>query len=163
MEATLQPASATTIAEGPDEGGASVVTPGLNDIHMLFRSRNLILGDQTLSRRAYARFQRWVSKLLSADPLSASVFHFGNVKLRLPVGAWVLLLGLGMNGWLAFAWHGRGLRPLDLSFTTRQALWSLIAAAMAVQTIYGCFLLGMLGVGAEQEEKPKPEFICPRP
>jgi hypothetical protein len=109
---------------------------------------------------ANARFHRWVSKFSSANAYSTSVFDHWNLKARLLVGALVLLFGLGINEWLVFAGHGRGLGPLDPPFAMSRVLWSLIVVAMAIQTSSVCFIVGMAGLAMEKEAKSNPRPEC---
>jgi glycosyltransferase involved in cell wall biosynthesis len=117
------------------------------DVHtMLLGALCVQLGYQTLWLWAYARIYGWTSKLLPPNTFSLRIFDYLNLERGLLAGAVLLLLGLGLNGWLVHEWYGRNLGPLDVTTTMRYALWGFTTMVLGVQTIYGSFFLSMLGM-----------------
>ena len=134
------------LTAGPREVGGVVF-----DVHtMLLGALAVILGYQTIWLWAYAKIHGWTSGLLPADTFSKRVFNHLNLERGLLAGAVLLLVGLGLNGWLVHIWFGQQFGPLDVTVTLRFALWGFTAMVLGVQTIYGSFFLSMLGMSAKR-------------
>jgi len=134
------------LTAGPREVGGVVF-----DVHtMLLGALAVILGYQTIWLWAYAKIHGWTSGLLPADTFSKRVFNHLNLERGLLAGAFMLLAGLGLNGWLVHIWFGQQFGPLDVTVTLRFALWGFTAMVLGVQTIYGSFFLSMLGMSAKR-------------
>ena len=61
-------------------------------------------------------------------------------------GAGLLLIGLGLNTYLAWQWWGVNPGPLEVQSTFRLTLWGFLTMVLGVQTIFGSFFLSMLGM-----------------
>ena len=134
------------LTAGPREVGGVVF-----DVHtMLLGALAVILGYQTIWLWAYAKIHGWTSGLLPAETFSKRVFDHLNLERGLLAGAVLLLVGLGLNGWLVHIWFGQQFGPLDVTVTLRFALWGFTAMVLGVQTIYGSFFLSMLGMSAKR-------------
>jgi hypothetical protein len=118
------------------------------DLHtMLLGALCIFLGYHTLWLWAYARIYGWSCGLLPSTTFSPRVFDYLNLERGLMVGFGLLLVGLGLNGWLVWEWSRLNLGPLEVQKTMRFALWGMTTMVLGVQTIYGSFFLSMLGMG----------------
>jgi len=131
--------------------GPRMVGGATFDIHtMLFGALAVILGYQTLWLWAYAKIHGWTSGLLPESTFSSRVFDHLNLERGLISGAALLLVGLGLNVWLAWDWVGHNMGPLEVTTTLRYALWGFLTMVLGVQTIYGSFFLSMLGMARQK-------------
>jgi glycosyltransferase involved in cell wall biosynthesis len=130
------------LTPGPREVGNVVL-----DVHtMLFGSLGVLLGYQTLWLWAYAKVYGWTSGMLPADTFSQRIFQHLYLERGLLVGLAMLLVGIGLNGWLLLSWVGQNMGPLEVPVTLRYGLWGFTLMVLGVQTIYGSFFLSMLGM-----------------
>ncbi|HWY85725.1 MAG TPA: glycosyltransferase family 2 protein [Gemmataceae bacterium] len=133
------------LTPGPRAVGGIVL-----DIHtMLLGTLCALLGYQTLWLWAFAKIHGWTSGLLPANTFSVSLFKHLNLERGLVLGSVLLLAGVVLNGWLFSHWFSQKLGPLDVASTFRCALWGFFLMVTGVQTIYGSFLLSMLGMNNE--------------
>jgi glycosyltransferase involved in cell wall biosynthesis len=117
------------------------------DIHsMLLGALGVIVGYQTLWLWAYAKTYGCKSGLLPAKTFSSKVFDHINLERGLLGGAAMLVGGIGLIVYLFHEWWGQDLGPLDVQVTFRYALWGFTLVVLGVQTIFGSFFLGMLGM-----------------
>jgi hypothetical protein len=134
------------LTPGPQKVGAVVL-----DVHtMLLGALCVLLGYQTLWLWAFARIHGWTSGMLPPETFSRRVFEYVNLERGLLLGAALVVIGLGLNGWLIHEWYGQNLGPLEVTVTLRCALWGFTSMVLGVQTIYGSFFLSMLGMGLQQ-------------
>lgn len=127
--------------------GAQVIGGLRLDIHtMLLGTLCALLGYQTLWLWAYSKVFGWTTGLLPRGKGARSALHQLTLERCVIFGGLLLLLGLGFNSWLVYEWSETGFGPLDAVETLRSALWGLLLMVMGVQTIYGGFFLGMLGL-----------------
>jgi hypothetical protein len=136
------------LTPGPQTVGGVVL-----DLHtMLLGALGTLLGYQTLWLWASARIHGWTSGLLPPDTFSLWVLDHLTLERGLLAGAGLLVVGLGLNGWLVWEWYWRHVGPLDVQTTMRYALWGFTTIVLGVQTIYGSFFLSMLGMARNQRE-----------
>jgi glycosyltransferase involved in cell wall biosynthesis len=138
----------------------ALVTPGPRlvfgvglDVHtMLLGALCVLLGYQTFWLWAYARLYGWLIGLLPEDPALGRVLQVFYLERGLIAGGALLLIGLGLNAWLLFAWYSVNLGGLDVQVTLRYALWGFTTMIVGAQTIYGSFFLSMLKMGRRDEQ-----------
>ncbi|MFO0966708.1 MAG: glycosyltransferase [Gemmataceae bacterium] len=122
------------------------------DIHtMLLGCLFTLLGYQTLWLWAFAKIYGWTSGILPAQTFSQGLFKHLNLERGLIWGAFLLVLGIGLNAWLFSIWIGQSMGPLDVTVTMRYALWGFLLMVLGVQTIYGSFFLSMLGMRQKKQ------------
>ncbi len=121
-------------------------TAGLGvDLHtLLLGFLGVLLGYQTLWFWGFARVYGRASGLLPAPTPSSRLFDSPSLERGLIFGALLVLMGLGLNSWLAYHWYGRNLEPLEVQASLRWALWGCTAMVLGVQTIFGSFFPSML-------------------
>jgi len=119
---------------------------------MLYGCLCLILGYQTTWLWAFARSYGRSSGLLSGRQASRGWSAYFTLERGLGVGMAKLAGGLGMNAWLCTVWWERPPELLDPQATMRYALWSSTLMILGMQTIYGSFFLGMLGMQRTPDE-----------
>jgi glycosyltransferase involved in cell wall biosynthesis len=120
------------------------------DVHtFLLGSLCAILGYQVLWLWLHAQIYGWTSGLLPPDRLSPRLFTRFRLERWLITGTVLLVVGLGLNGWLVVAWCREGLGPLDVQTTFRPALWGFTTMVLGAQTIFGSFFLGMMEMAGQ--------------
>jgi hypothetical protein len=133
------------LTPGPRRLGAVVI-----DIHaMLLGVLCILSACQSFFLWAYAKVYGWRSGLLPQDSFSRRLFSHVSVERGLLAGLALLLIGLGLNIWLSYHWWARGFGPLEVQITMRYALWGLMTMQLGVQTVFGSFFLGVLGMDSE--------------
>src|SRR5438067_671650 len=104
------------------------------DVHtMLLGSLCMVMGYQTLWLWAFAKIFGWTSGILPAGTFSMRAFDYLNLERGLWAGGFLLVSGLGLNGWLAYTWFAHDLGPLDVRVTLRVALWGFTLMVLGVQ------------------------------
>lgn len=127
--------------------GPRSLGPVTLDLHsMLFGALCLIVGYQTLWLWAFARIFGWTSGLLPRDILSVRLFNHFNLERGLLIGAGLLLAGVALHAWLVWIWYDRNFGNMDVSVTMRFALWGLTTMVLGVQTVFGSFIVSMMGL-----------------
>lgn len=125
------------------------------DVHtMLLGAICLIVGYQTLWLWAYAKIFGWTCGLLPRSTFPQRAFDRFNLERGLLIGACMIAAGLAAYGWLAWSWYEHGLGPLEARWTLRPALWGLVALVLGVQTIFGSFVLSMMGLARDRTVRP---------
>src|SRR5207253_1926271 len=99
---------------------------------------------------AYARVHGANSGILPDDPLCQRLLGTLNIERCLRLGGVLLLVGMGLHGWLLYRGHAVGQDLVDGQATLRCSLWALTAMVLGVQTIHGSFFLNMLGMTRRQ-------------
>jgi Glycosyl transferase family 2 len=136
------------LTPGPRKVGGVVL-----DVHtMLLGALWVLLAYQAIFLWAYAKMYGWSSGLLPPDTFSSSLLAHFSLEKGLLAGLVLLLTGLGLNLWLSYHWWERGFGPLDVQMTLRYALWGFVTMQLGVQTIFGSFFLGMLGMDSRFPE-----------
>jgi hypothetical protein len=130
------------LTPGPQSLGGPVL-----DVHsMMLGSLCLILGTQTLWLWAYAYTFGKTTEILPSTPWSERIVANLGLERALIVGAALLLLGLGLNGYLVVVWYGAHLGPLNVESTLRWAIWGCTTMVLGAQIMFGSFFLTMLGM-----------------
>jgi hypothetical protein len=120
------------------------------DVHtLLLGSLCATLGHQVLWLWLHAQIYGWTSGLLPPDRLSPRLFTRFRLERWLLLGTALLVLGLGLNGWLVVAWCRQHLGPLDVHTTLRVALWGFTTMVLGAQMMFGSFFLGMIEMAGQ--------------
>ena len=129
------------------------------DLHtMLLGALCVLVGYQTLWMWAFAKMHGWTSGLLPRDKSEPRIFQIINLERGLVFGLGLLVAGLGLALRLVGEWWGQDLGPLVVQSTMRYTLWGFLLIVLGVQTIFGSFLLSMLGMSSRmQQKREKPE------
>jgi hypothetical protein len=128
------------LTPGPRSLGGPVL-----DVHsMMLGSLFVILGTQTLWLWAYAYTFGKTTEILPSTPWSERIIANLGLERGLIVGAALLLLGLGLNGYLVVVWYGEHLGPLHVESTLRWAIWGCTTMVLGAQIMFGSFFLTML-------------------
>ena len=128
------------LTPGPRRLGGLVL-----DVHSrMLGSLCVILGTQTLWLWAYAYTFGKTTGILPTTPWSERIVANLGLERGLIVGAALLFLGLGLNGYLAVVWYGEHLGPLHVESTLRWAIWGCTTMVLGAQIMFGSFFLTML-------------------
>jgi len=121
---------------------------------MLFGSLCVLLGYQTLWLGAFAKIFGWLIGFLPERTPSVNALLWMSLERGLVLGSALLLVGLGLNGWMLYVWYLRNFGALPLQWTMRVLLWGSTVMVLGVQTIYGSFFLTMLGMAGRTRAEP---------
>ena len=135
-------------------GILSWLTPGSQviggvelDVHtMMLGSLCLILGNQTLWLWAYANKFGQATGLLPATKRTEKILAGMELERGLIVGGALLVLGLGLNAYLATIWYREHLGHLHIQTTMRWAIWGCTTMVVGAQIMFGSFFLTMLNM-----------------
>lgn len=117
------------------------------DVHsMLLGSMCVLVGYQVLWLWAFAKIHGWTSGMLPVRNFTPKHFQILNLERGLILGFLLFGSGLIVNAVLLSDWLRQGMGPLDVQVTLRWALWGFTLLVLGVQTIFGSFLLSMMGM-----------------
>src|SRR5262249_7163753 len=101
---------------------------------------------QTLWLWAYASKFGQVSGILPTSKRTEEILAGMGLERGLILGTVLLLVGLGLNGYLAAIWFGEHLGHLNVQATLRWAIWGCTTMVLGAQIMFGSFFLTMLNM-----------------
>jgi hypothetical protein len=123
------------------------------DLHtMVLGMMGVFLGYQVLWLGLYAKIYGLTSGLWPPDKFCQRVIDHLTIERGILTGFAMFLTGLALCLWLVAEWSAVAFGPLDVHVTMRQALWGFTTMSLGVQTIFGTFFLGMLGMADAPNE-----------
>lgn len=123
------------------------------DVHIMVLVCLLcLLGYQLLLLGFSARSLSLLRGFSNSDPLIQRVYRHFNLEKGLLLGFTIFLIGLLIDGWIAYRWVKSGFGELH---QVRMALFALLLMAIGAQTVFSAFFLSMLGIPTKDGQDRK--------
>jgi hypothetical protein len=117
------------------------------DAHtLLFASMAIMVGYQAVVFSICAKTYTISERLLPIDPVSNWFFRYFNLERALLLGLGAIALGSVLLIEAVFEWWQAHFGPLNYAQTMRLVVPGMLLNALGAQTIFGSFLVSMLGM-----------------
>jgi glycosyltransferase involved in cell wall biosynthesis len=128
------------------------------DIHtLLYAAVAVVIGFQSMLFWIFAKIYGMREGIVPPDPWFRTAVGFFTLESGLIAGAGLLALGVALGAWAVGRWSIAGFGELSPSDAMRLVIPSATAILLALQTVYGCFFIGLLEIRATRPVAEQPE------